>query len=89
MTVLQLSALLKGGPGQVQANAQGMMMQKMMEQMMKQGGAAGGAGGNPFAGGFPGGAPGAFMLLSRNRGRLLQVFDLHVCGSVATGCTCA
>lgn len=58
LLALQISALVKGGPGQMKANAQSMMMQKMMEQMMKQGGAGGPAGANPFAGGFPGAAPG-------------------------------
>lgn len=70
---LQVSKLMRGGPGNVQQNVQAMMMQKMMEQMMSgKGGGMPGMGGmdpssNPFAammggssgGGGSGGAAGA------------------------------
>ena len=92
MCAVQLSTLMKGGPGQVKANAQGMMMQKMMEQMMKQGGApGGGAGANPF-GNFPGSGPGAgaphyALLGSRAQLTLIQLDRASACSTVCTGCT--
>ena len=49
IVLLQVSRLFRGGPGNVQQNAQAMMMSKMMETMMKQ--PPGGA--NPFAGASP------------------------------------